>query len=101
MIPVSMEKKIAADCQSLKEQGLWGLRRILTGKQRPRAILDGRNTTIVTSTNYLGLAADQEIVAETVAAVQSHGVGDFRAKDMWGYRYPSEIGRSYCLISPD
>ena len=76
MIPVSMEKKIAADCQSLKEQGLWGLRRILTGKQGPRAILDGRDTIILTSTNYLGLAADQEIVAETVAAVQSHGVGE-------------------------
>ena len=76
MIPVSMEKKIATDFKSLKDQGLWGIRRILTGKQGPRAILDGRNTIILTSTNYLGLSSDQEIVAETVAAVQSHGVGE-------------------------
>ncbi|HHY37461.1 MAG TPA: glycine C-acetyltransferase [Clostridia bacterium] len=76
MIPRALEEKMESDLRSLKDQGLWGVRRILSSAQGPRAVLDGRETVILTSTNYLGLASDPDVVAEATRILQTHGAGE-------------------------
>ncbi|QUL99252.1 MAG: glycine C-acetyltransferase [Candidatus Fermentithermobacillus carboniphilus] len=76
MISEELQNKIRDELEELKSQGLWGYRRIISSAQGAHAILDGRDTIILTSTNYLGLASDPEVVQETEKILRRYGAGE-------------------------
>ncbi|MBA3542654.1 MAG: 8-amino-7-oxononanoate synthase [Deltaproteobacteria bacterium] len=49
--------------------------RVVTGRQGPRVLLDGREVINLASNDYLGLAGDSRIVQATRAALEDSGVG--------------------------
>ncbi len=63
------------ELKSIEEKGMLGVRRILSGPQGPQAILDGKDTIILTSTNYLGLSSNPDLIAESTKALVEYGGG--------------------------
>ncbi len=63
------------ELRAIEEKGLLGVRRILSGPQGPQAILDGKETIILTSTNYLGLSSNPELIGESQKALHEYGGG--------------------------
>lgn len=66
---------LAAELQSLREQGLYRPLRVLGGPQGPRAWVDGRWVVNLSSNNYLGLANDPRLKQAMIEATQKLGAG--------------------------
>ncbi|SDT11216.1 aminotransferase class I/II-fold pyridoxal phosphate-dependent enzyme [Bradyrhizobium canariense] len=48
---------------------------VISGATKGRVILDGREMLLLTANNYLGLAADEEIVSRACDAIRQYGLG--------------------------
>ena len=66
---------LARDLAALEEQGLRRRRRVLESPQRAHVTVDGRDYVAFCSNDYLGLAADPELVAAAREGAERYGVG--------------------------
>ncbi len=63
------------EVDSLKEKGLDWKIRVLQGKSIPHSKVDGKNTLILCSNNYLNLSSHPKLVEAGINALKSHGAG--------------------------
>jgi glycine C-acetyltransferase len=58
--------------------------RVVTGRQAPVCVVDGRKVVNLTSNNYLDLTEHPKLIAAAKAAVDSHGVGTAAVRTIIG-----------------
>ena len=58
--------------------------RVLTGRQAPVSVVDGKQVVNLTSNNYLDLTEHPKLMAAAKAAVDSHGVGTAAVRPIIG-----------------
>ncbi len=58
--------------------------RVLTGRQAPVSVVDGKKVVNLTSNNYLDLTEHPKLMAAAKAAVDSHGVGTAAVRPIIG-----------------
>ncbi|BAS26043.1 glycine C-acetyltransferase [Limnochorda pilosa] len=75
---------LAEELEKLKAQGLFRLPRVVQGRQRARAVIDGREVVNLSSNNYLGLATHPRLQEAARRAVESHGVGSGAVRTIAG-----------------
>lgn len=63
------------ELDQLKTQGLWRDLRVVSGRQGPRCVINGREVINLSSNNYLGLAGDPRLVRAMTAAAEKYGAG--------------------------
>jgi glycine C-acetyltransferase len=66
---------LAAELETLKEQGLYRHLRILEGEQKPRTTVDRREVVNLSSNNYLGLTTHPRLRERAIDATRRLGVG--------------------------
>ena len=66
---------LAQAIQDIRDQGLYKQERILEGPQGPRVSVAGRSVLNLCANNYLGLAADPQVIAAARAALDRWGYG--------------------------
>src|SRR6266480_4888196 len=66
---------ISERLEDLKERDLYRRRRLVSGPQGPRVLLDGRPVLLLCSNNYLGLADHPRVRAAAAEAAMRWGVG--------------------------
>ncbi|HEX6290874.1 MAG TPA: glycine C-acetyltransferase [Herpetosiphonaceae bacterium] len=74
-MPQPFDQVIQAQLNELKEQGVYRKLRILSGEQRPRSVIDGREVINLSSNNYLGLTTHPKLCEAAKAAIDRYGVG--------------------------
>ena len=70
-----LEDVLAAELQQLRETGQYKEANVIRGPQGAQVDMDGRDTIILSSNNYLGLANDPRVVAAAKEGVARHGNG--------------------------
>jgi glycine C-acetyltransferase len=75
---------IAAELDSLKQQGLYNTIRTLNSPQGAWLTVDGRQVLNFCSNNYLGLANHPRLVQAAQAAAQQYGVGPAAVRSIAG-----------------
>ena len=73
-----------AERAQLKAEGRLVRLRVLTGRQAPVSIVDGKKVVNLTSNNYLDLTGHPKLMAAAKAAVDSHGVGTAAVRPIIG-----------------
>ncbi len=68
------------ELESLRKQGLFRNMRLLRGEQASRVVLDGRESILLCSNNYLGLASHPLLKEASIRAVESYGAGSGAAR---------------------
>ncbi len=63
------------ELEGLRKQGLFRTMRLIGGEQSSRVMLDGRETLLLCSNNYLGLADHPVLKEAAIKAVQRYGTG--------------------------
>ncbi len=63
------------ELEGLRKQGLFRTMRLIGGEQSSRVMLDGRETLLLCSNNYLGLADHPALKEAAIRAVQRYGTG--------------------------
>ena len=58
--------------------------RVVTGRQAPVSVVDGKKVVNLTSNNYLDLTGHPKLVAAAKAAIDSHGVGTAAVRTIIG-----------------
>src|SRR6266480_1220671 len=66
---------ISERLEDLKERDLYRRRRLVSGPQGPRVLLDGRPVLLLCSNNYLGLADHPRVREAAAEAAMRWGVG--------------------------
>jgi glycine C-acetyltransferase len=75
---------LADELQSLKEQGLYRLLRVLDGEQKAKASIDHRLVVNLSSNNYLGLTTHPKLRERALEAVTTLGVGSGSVRTIAG-----------------
>src|SRR5919204_3700529 len=75
---------LAADLDSLKQQGLYRHLRILEGEQKPKATFDRRDVVNLSSNNYLGLTTHPRLREAALDATHRFGVGSGSVRTIAG-----------------
>ena len=75
---------LAAELQSLKEQGLYRALRVLDGEQAATSVFDGVSVVNLSSNNYLGLTTHPKLKAKAIEAVERFGVGSGAVRSICG-----------------
>ncbi|MFT4571246.1 MAG: 8-amino-7-oxononanoate synthase [Hyphomicrobiaceae bacterium] len=68
-----LDRALSAELQSIQDAGLLRSLRRVEGRQSVSVGLGGRDTLLLCSNNYLGLADDPRVVAAAVNAAQTYG----------------------------
>ncbi len=68
----------------LKNENRFTHLRVLTGRQAPVSVVDGKKVVNLTSNNYLDLTEHPKLMAAAKAAVDSHGVGTAAVRPIIG-----------------
>lgn len=63
------------ELETLRRQGLFREMRRVDGMQGPTVIIDGKETILLSSNNYLGLASHPEIINAQMQALERFGTG--------------------------
>ena len=72
----TLDKRLDADIQRFRQEGVYKRLNFLDGPQAPRVAMEGRGEIIIlSSNNYLGLSAEPEIMAAGKAALDRFGAG--------------------------
>ncbi len=66
-------RALAQDLSDLEARDLLRVRKLVGGLQGPEVLLEGRSVLCFASNNYLGLAADPEVIAASEAALREGG----------------------------
>ncbi len=66
---------LAAETQSLKDQGLYKTERTITSPQQPQMVANGKKVVCLCANNYLGLANHPEIIQAAKSVMDDHGFG--------------------------
>ncbi len=66
---------LAAETQSLKDQGLYKIERTITSPQQPQMVANGKKVVCLCANNYLGLANHPEIIQAAKNVMDDHGFG--------------------------
>jgi len=74
--------------EALRRQDLYRTRRLLSGPQSVRPVIDGRRVLSFCSNDYLGLAADPRLVEALADGARRHGVGSGAAHLITGHAEP-------------
>ncbi|HEX7136711.1 MAG TPA: aminotransferase class I/II-fold pyridoxal phosphate-dependent enzyme, partial [Vicinamibacterales bacterium] len=75
---------LAADLESLKQQGLYRHLRILEGEQKPKTSFDHRQVVNLSSNNYLGLTTHPRLREAALEATRTLGVGSGSVRTIAG-----------------
>jgi glycine C-acetyltransferase len=75
---------LAAELQSLKDQGVHRPLRVLEGEQAPTSVFDGATVVNLSSNNYLGLTTHPKLKAKAIEAVERFGVGSGAVRSICG-----------------
>jgi 8-amino-7-oxononanoate synthase len=76
---------LAGALDRLRRAGLYRRRRLLTGPQGPRPLIDGRRVTSFCSNDYLGLASHPAVVAALKRGADDYGAGSGAAHLITGH----------------
>lgn len=76
---------LEAELNALRTAGLYRSRARLDGQQGARVAIDGREFVSFASNDYLGLAADERIIAAARAGVDRFGVGAGASHLLYGH----------------
>jgi 8-amino-7-oxononanoate synthase len=79
------ERLLDAERRALQAAGLYRTRACFDGKQGVRVAIDGRELVSFASNDYLGLAADERIIAAARAAAERYGVGAGASHLLYGH----------------
>lgn len=71
----SVQERLDAELQSIREAGLYKDERILEGPQGAVARVRGRDVLVFCANNYLGLSGHPDLIQAAKAALDSHGLG--------------------------
>lgn len=72
------------ELQSLKDEGLYRIPRVLAGEQKHKAVFDERSVVNLSSNNYLGLATHPRLKQAAIDAVKTLGVGSGAVRTIAG-----------------
>lgn len=72
---MSLEDWAFSSNASWRERGLERVERIISGSQSPRTVVDGRETLLAGSSDYLGLGANRALADAAHEATLHAGVG--------------------------
>jgi glycine C-acetyltransferase len=75
---------LAAELDTLREQGLYRSLRILEGRQQATSHVDGRAVVNLSSNNYLGLTTHPALIERAIEAVKQFGVGSGSVRTIAG-----------------
>mgnify|MGYP002082857504 CR=1 FL=1 len=75
---------LAAEIQSLRDDGLYRSVRTLAGEQAAVAVVDGRRVVNLSSNNYLGLTTHPRVREHAVEAMARYGVGSGSVRTIAG-----------------
>ena len=75
---------LAAELDTLKQQGLYRRLRILEGEQKPTATFDERQVVNLSSNNYLGLTTHPRLRERALEATRALGVGSGSVRTIAG-----------------
>jgi 8-amino-7-oxononanoate synthase len=78
-------RDLTADLARVRSAHLYRSRRVLTGPQGPRAMIDGRAMLVFCSNDYLGLANHPQVVAAFKRGADAYGVGSGAAHLVTGH----------------
>ncbi len=76
---------LAAELGRLREAHLYRSRRVLSGPQGPRPMIDGRRMLAFCSNDYLGLAAHPDVVSAFKRGADTYGAGSGAAHLVTGH----------------
>jgi glycine C-acetyltransferase len=77
---LGMVRSFHDDLENLRQAGLLRRMRLVSGAQGNRVILDGRETILLCSNNYLGLANHPLLKEAAIRALESYGAGSGAAR---------------------
>src|SRR6266540_3533543 len=75
---------LAAELDTLKQQGLYRHLRVLEGEQKPKATVDHHNVVNLSSNNYLGLTTHPKLREAALEATRTLGVGSGSVRTIAG-----------------
>ena len=75
---------LAAELDSLKEQGLYRRLRVLDGEQKAKASIDHHSVVNLSSNNYLGLTTHPRLRERALQAIRDFGVGSGSVRTIAG-----------------
>jgi glycine C-acetyltransferase len=75
---------LAAELQTLRDDGLYRSIRVLAGEQAPVATIDGRSVVNLSSNNYLGLTTHAALRERAREALARYGVGSGSVRTIAG-----------------
>ncbi len=73
-----------ADLAQLKAEGRLTRARVVTGRQAPVSIVDGKRVVNLSSNNYLDLTGHPKLIAAAKAALDTHGAGTAAVRPIIG-----------------
>ena len=59
----------------LKDNGIYPYFHVLTTKQAPEVVMEGKEIIMIGSNNYLGLTSDPEVIEAGIKALEKYGSG--------------------------
>lgn len=68
-----MEQTIHDELQQIRNRGLYRATRLIQGRQSARVVLEGRDTLLLCSNNYLGLAEHPALTEAAIRATERFG----------------------------
>ena len=71
----SVQQRLRAELEDLRQSGLYKAERVLEGPQGARIRVRGRDVLCFCANNYLGLANDPALIAAGKQAMDTHGLG--------------------------
>src|SRR3989344_9521397 len=66
---------IIKNLNKIKELGLYPDVKVIDSSPEPEVIINGRKILLFCSSNYLGMATNQDLINETIMAFKKYGTG--------------------------
>jgi len=88
---VSLDLLLRLELEGLKKQGLFREMKRIGSGQGPVVTIDGKDTILLSSNNYLGLAFHPEIIEAQINALKEFGSGSCASRLISGNMGPHEI----------